>query len=53
MNSAAEHAKEAAAKHKDELEEAAHQAEAYVQEHAAKAKEKLAQSPPRPRGKAG
>jgi hypothetical protein len=53
MKSAAEHAKEAAAKHKDELQEAAKKAEAHVQEDAAKAKEKLAQSLSAPRGKAG
>jgi hypothetical protein len=41
--------KEAAARHKDELAEAANKAAAYVREQAAKGKEK----PPSPRKKAG
>jgi hypothetical protein len=53
MKSAADHAKAAAADRKDELETAAHKAEASVKEHAANAKAKLAQSPPRPGGTAG
>jgi hypothetical protein len=52
MQSAADHAKEVAASQKGEVEKAAHKAEAYLQEHAAEAKDRLAQGPPRRRGKA-
>jgi hypothetical protein len=52
MQSAADHAKEVAAKQKGEVAKAAHKAEAYLQEHAAEAKDRLAEGPPRRRGKA-
>jgi hypothetical protein len=53
MQSAADRAKEVAAKRKGEVETAAQKAEAYLQDDAAKAKDRLAEGPPRRRGKAG
>ena len=53
MQSASDRAKEVAAKHMGEVETAAQEAEAYLQDHAAKAKDRLAEGPPRRRGEAG
>jgi hypothetical protein len=52
MQSAVDHAKEVAANQKGQVEKAAHKAEAYVQEHGAEAKDRLADRSPRRRGKA-
>ena len=52
MQSAADRAKEVAAKQKGQIEKAAHTAEAYLQTHAAEAKARLAQGPPRRGGEA-
>ena len=43
MQSAADHAKEVAANQKGQVEEVAHKAEAYLQQHAAEAKDRLAE----------
>lgn len=52
MQRAADHAKEVAARQKGQVAKAAHKAEAYLQDHAAEAKDRLAQGPPRRGGKA-
>ena len=53
MQSAADRARELAAKQKGQVETAAHKAESHLQDHAAKAKDRFADGPPRRRGKAG
>jgi hypothetical protein len=52
FQNAADHAKEVAANQKGQVEKAARKAEAYLQEHAAEAKDRLAEGPPRRSGKA-
>jgi hypothetical protein len=52
VKNAAEHAKDVAAKRKAEMGTATDKAEAFVKEHAAKAKERLAERPPGPGGQA-